>query len=94
MDRRSFVLASVAALAGMPGLVTRAIAQSAYPGKPVTLLCPFAAGGAGDIWRERVAEELQYSNEHGWVSSGVHWRSLCLFALQKPHERQRGRDDQ
>jgi tripartite-type tricarboxylate transporter receptor subunit TctC len=71
MDRRSFILGSVAGMAGMPGLVTRAAAQSSYPGKPVTLLCPFAAGGAGDMLT-RIAADHVRAKRH--VAAGVEYR--------------------
>ena len=71
MDRRSFVLASVAGLAGIPGLVRRAVAQSAYPGKPVTLLCPFAAGGAGDMLTRVAADHVRAKRN---VAAGVEYR--------------------
>jgi len=71
MDRRSFVLAGIAGLASMPGPVTRATAQSAYPGKPVTLLCPFAAGGAGDILTRVAADHVRAKRN---VAAGVEYR--------------------
>jgi tripartite-type tricarboxylate transporter receptor subunit TctC len=71
MDRRSFVLGSIAGLAGMPGLVTTTAAQSAYPGKPITLLCPFAAGGAGDMLTRAAADHVRTKRN---VAAGVEYR--------------------
>ena len=71
MDRRTFVLAGIAGLAGMSRPVTRAVAQSAYPAKPVTLLCPFAAGGAGDILTRVAADHVRAKRN---VAAGVEYR--------------------
>lgn len=71
MDRRSFVLGSAAGLAGLPGLLTTAAAQSGYPGKPVTLLCPFAAGGAGDMLTRAAADHVRAKRN---VAAGVEYR--------------------
>ena len=71
MDRRSFVLGSVAGLAAMPGLITGAAAQSTYPLKPVTLLCPFAAGGAADMLTRVAADHVRTKRN---VAAGVEYR--------------------
>ena len=71
MDRRSFVLGCTAGLAGVAGFGVRASAQAAYPGKPVTLLCPFAAGGAGDILTRAAADHVRTKRN---VAVGVEYR--------------------
>ena len=71
MDRRTFVLGSSAGLASMSGLINNAVAQSSYPGKPVTLLCPFAAGGAGDIFTRVAADHVRAKRN---VAAGVEYR--------------------
>ena len=48
MKRRNLLQATSIALA-LPSLVTReAFAQDKYPSKPITLICPYAAGGNAD----------------------------------------------
>lgn len=48
MKRRSLLQATTLAVV-LPELVTRhAIAQDKYPSKPITLICPYAAGGNSD----------------------------------------------
>lgn len=47
MKRRVIVQAASAALAA-PGLVASAFAQDKYPSKPITFICPYAAGGGSD----------------------------------------------
>lgn len=62
MDRRQFLLTTAGASLGAglgPGLANSAFAQSAYPSKPVTLLCPFAAGGGGDILTRAAADHVR-----------------------------------
>src|SRR5882672_10394882 len=71
MDRRSFVSGSAAVLAGLPEFVAGVAAQLAYPGKPVTLLCPFAAGGAGDILTRVAADHVRAKRN---VAAGVEYR--------------------
>lgn len=59
MDRRAFVLSSAAGLATLLARLGALAAQGAYPGKPVTLLCPFAVGGAGDALTRVAAEHVR-----------------------------------
>lgn len=47
MDRRQFLFASTAATFSMAGI--RSAAAEDYPTRPVTMIVPFTAGGAGDI---------------------------------------------
>ena len=54
-----------------PDSAVRASAQAAYPGKPVTLLCPFAAGGAGDILTRAAADHVRTKRN---VAVGVEYR--------------------
>lgn len=39
--------------------ITPAFAQSDYPSRPITILMPFTAGGAGDILVRAIAQELK-----------------------------------
>ena len=39
--------------------ITPALAQSDYPSRPITILMPFTAGGAGDILVRAIAQELK-----------------------------------
>ena len=56
MLRREFLAASFAALAGTAGL---AVAEEAYPARPVRLVVPSQAGGVYDLmgrmWADRIA---------------------------------------
>lgn len=56
MRRRNFLeraFAAAAATAAAP-----AFAQSGYPGRPITFIVPFAAGGGGDLVARLIAKEL------------------------------------
>jgi len=55
MKRRHWLVAGAAALAALSG---QAIAQSAYPNKPIRLVVPFAPGGTTDIIARVIAEPL------------------------------------
>jgi tripartite-type tricarboxylate transporter receptor subunit TctC len=52
MKKRSFLVATALALAGMA-----AVAQT-YPNKPIRLVVPFPAGGATDIFARAVSQKL------------------------------------
>jgi tripartite-type tricarboxylate transporter receptor subunit TctC len=57
MDRRSFVVGSAAAAAGLvAGPVN---SQQAYPTKPITLINPFPPGGAADVVGRPLAMALE-----------------------------------
>jgi tripartite-type tricarboxylate transporter receptor subunit TctC len=55
MDRRQFLSASATLLLPAGG----ALAQAKYPSKPVTLLVPFAAGGAADALTRMMADHVR-----------------------------------
>lgn len=71
MDRRTFILTSAAGAAGLHGFLRAAAAQGAYPAKPVTLLCPFAAGGAGDALTRVAADHVR---SHRKAAAAVEYR--------------------
>jgi len=57
MDRRSFVVGSAAAAAGL--VAGAAQAQQAYPTKAITLINPFPPGGAADVVGRPLAAVLE-----------------------------------
>ncbi|MBT9502317.1 MAG: tripartite tricarboxylate transporter substrate binding protein [Burkholderiaceae bacterium] len=57
MQRRSLITVSL--LAGLAGLSNLALAQDAWPSKPIKLIVPFAAGGTSDILGRLLGEKLQ-----------------------------------
>ncbi len=57
MDRRSFVVGSAAAAAGLAA--GPALAQQAYPSKAITLVNPFPPGGAVDVVGRPLAAVLE-----------------------------------
>lgn len=59
MQRRSLcLLAAGAALAAAPPLALPALAQQAFPSRPIRLVVPFAAGGAADVVSRITAQAL------------------------------------
>lgn len=57
MQRRTLITVSL--LAGLAGLSKLALAQDAWPSKPIKLIVPFAAGGTSDILGRLLGEKLQ-----------------------------------
>lgn len=55
-SRRRVLAAAAAATGGL--LLNRAYAQPGYPGKPVTVIVPYAPGGQGDVFARLVGERL------------------------------------
>ena len=49
---------AVAGLAAAPFVGTRALAQPAFPGRPMTLVIPFPAGGPSDVFGRYLAQGL------------------------------------
>ena len=71
MHRRAFVLSSAAGLATLLARPLFVAAQGAYPAKPITLLCPFAAGGAGDALTRVAADHVRSARG---VAAAVEYR--------------------
>ncbi len=57
--RRSFIASTAAAASGIGLRVGSASAQQAYPVRPVTLICPWGAGGGTDATARIVASGLE-----------------------------------
>ena len=70
MDRRHFVLGSMSGFAAL-NFASPTGAQSKYPSKPVTILCPFAAGGAGDMLTRVAADHVRAKRN---VAAAVEYR--------------------
>ncbi|MBI2735080.1 MAG: tripartite tricarboxylate transporter substrate binding protein [Rhodospirillales bacterium] len=49
---------AVGGLAALPFVQTRAQAQQSFPGRPMTLVVPFPAGGPADIFGRNLAERM------------------------------------
>ena len=64
MDRRSFVVGSAAAAAALTG--RSALAQEAYPSRPITLINPFPPGGAADVVGRPFAAVLEPLSSSRW----------------------------
>jgi tripartite-type tricarboxylate transporter receptor subunit TctC len=56
LNRRDLLIAGVAAASGL--VVDKTLAQSVYPGKPITVVVPYAPGGQGDVFARLVGERL------------------------------------
>ncbi|MES2184834.1 MAG: tripartite tricarboxylate transporter substrate binding protein [Pseudomonadota bacterium] len=57
LHRQSFLAAAVLAL-GLPLLASNALAQAAYPSRPITVIVPNAAGGGADTVARSVAPRM------------------------------------
>jgi tripartite-type tricarboxylate transporter receptor subunit TctC len=53
-----FGTATLVGIATLPGLGSTAFAQAAWPAKPIRIVAPYAAGGAGDESARAIAEGL------------------------------------
>ncbi len=71
MERRQFLSTVSAATASSLLLPAQAGAQAKYPSKPVTLLVPFAAGGAADALTRMLADYVR--NKRG-VAAAVEYK--------------------
>jgi tripartite-type tricarboxylate transporter receptor subunit TctC len=60
LPRRSFLKAAAGAVA-LPALPRAALAEAAYPSRPITIVVPYAAGGPTDTIARILAERLRVS---------------------------------
>jgi tripartite-type tricarboxylate transporter receptor subunit TctC len=51
-------IAACVAVAAVGALSTSALAQDSYPTRPITMIVPFAAGGASDVIARLIAEQM------------------------------------
>lgn len=56
LTRRHLLMAGAATASGL--VVNGAMAQGDYPGKPITVVVPYAPGGQGDVFARLVGERL------------------------------------
>lgn len=56
LTRRHLLVAGAATVSGL--MVDQALAQGDYPGKPITVVVPYAPGGQGDVFARLVGERL------------------------------------
>lgn len=59
LNKRGFHAAALALLACGPWAVSTAVAQSAYPSRPIKMVVPYPAGGASDVVARMIGEKLQ-----------------------------------
>jgi tripartite-type tricarboxylate transporter receptor subunit TctC len=59
MNRRDFLLAAAAVPLAQDLIVSRALAQSVYPSRNITMIVPFPAGGQADLAARPVAAVLE-----------------------------------
>ena len=59
MITRRFVLHAVAMAAGLTSAAAPALAQHAWPERPIRIIVPYAAGQGADVLTRLVAQELQ-----------------------------------
>ena len=59
--RGLYIMKAVLALTAILPFATKGLAQDAYPIRPVTMVVPFAAGGASDVIARLIAEQMGQS---------------------------------
>lgn len=86
--RRKVTLCAAAVLAGAAFPLESALAQSDYPSRPITFICPWSPGGTADITMRtlasvlghELAQEIEFKNIAG--VSGMH--DTRMIAVAKP----------
>ncbi|PND82947.1 hypothetical protein C1X11_27610, partial [Escherichia coli] len=58
LKRRQLLLGAASGLAGAALPLGSALAQSDYPNRPITFLCPWPAGGTADVTMRALAKVL------------------------------------